>query len=392
MTLDKFLLEKSIHWTYVKLDLGIDLIKEYIDEKDINRRRELTLEFFKILHKRYFLRFSNSHQFLMNLKKFEEDFLYKYLYYRDHLIHSFQIFLLGCYIVERANVESLPIDFFSNMNRFLRTWFLISFYHDIGYMVEKLIDLGIEIQKTYFERIGGIKLSEIKLTISDELDKIFKDYMKILTEGIIIGENNKFILEKNNDIEEQKKIIYNELLENYKMRDHGIMSSLFLYYTIYLDIDSLHDETLKVQYLQELNIACCAIAIHSIEKQRKIYINFMKNPFGCLLILCDNIQEWNRPRLKGLKLYELDLWESLEIEVDTDNKCYKFFFKLYDSFSKEDIEALVKNYFPELERIFLSTFVQGNNFLFSLKKDSFEWKLTAFYDESSRIYQINYSL
>ncbi len=391
MTLDKFLLEKSIHWNYVKLDLGTDLIKKYINEDNINRRRELTLELFKILHERYFLRFSNSRQFLMNLKKFEDDFLYKYLYYRDHLIHSFQIFLLGCYIVERANVESLPIDFFSNMNRFLRTWFLISFYHDIGYMVEKLIDLGIEIQRTYFERIGGIKLSEIRLTISDELDKIFKDYMKILTEGIIIGENNKFILKQNNDREEQKKIIYNELLENYKMRDHGIMSSLFLHYTIYLDIDSLDNEILKVQYLQELNIACCAIAIHSIEKQRKINVNFLKNPFGCLLILCDNIQEWNRPRLKGLKLYESDFWESLEIEVDTDNKCYKFLFKLDNSFSNEDIEASLKHYFPELERIFLSTFVQGNNFLFSLKKDSFEWKLTAFYDESSRIYKINYS-
>ena len=66
MTLDKFLLEKSIQWSYIKLDLDQELVQEYISEENINRKRELTLEFFKILHNRYFLRFSNSYQFIAN--------------------------------------------------------------------------------------------------------------------------------------------------------------------------------------------------------------------------------------------------------------------------------------------------------------------------------------
>lgn len=391
MTLDNFLLEKSKNWTYIKLNLDSSLIDEYIKEIDISKKREFTLKFYKILHEKYFLRFSNSYQFLENLKRFEEDFLYKYLYYRDHLIHSFQIFLLGCYIAERSSIESFGFKIFTNMDRFLRTWFLISFYHDIGYMAEKLIILGKQIQNTYFDRVGGIKLSDINIEITEDLEAIFKNYLKILTDGIIIGEKEKFLSNKDNIQEEQRNIIYNELYENYKKRDHGIISSLFLYYTIYLDIDSLDDEQIKAQYLQELDIACCAIAIHSIEKQRKLYLNFKKNHFGCLLILCDNIQEWNRPRLKNLKLKDSDFWVSLDIEIDVDNKLFKFLFKLNDLYSIEEVKELLEQIFSELERIFLYTFVEGNNFLFSFKNNSIERSFSANYDFNRRIYKIDYS-
>ena len=394
MTLDNELLEQSKSWTHVQLGLDTSLIDDYITTTGIYRKRELTLKFFDSINKKYFFKFENSNNFLIGLKKFEEDLLYKYLYYRDHFIHLFQVFLLGCYIIESACDGGYPLGKLYDINpeRFIRTWFLISFYHDIGYLAEKLIIIGKEIQKIYFDTISGLNLTEFEIKISKSLDQIFKDYLKIITEGILIGETNKFIFDKKLNSTPKLNIVLNELLEKYKRRDHGIMSALFLYYTFYMDIDFIEKEVIANEYLQDLNIACCAIAIHSLEKSEKIHIDFENNDLGCLLILCDNIQEWNRPRMENLKFFEFDIWESLEITVNPTSKTFFFNFKLNDKYPQEAVIKLLTFLFKELKRIFYTTFIEGPNFTFLFKDTSIEHSLTAKYDDSKKSYIITKTL
>lgn len=378
MTLDKILLEKSKEWTTINLGIESSLIDEYIGTDKFEEKRDLILKIMEDLHKRYLNPFYNCFEFLPNLKKFEEDFLYKYLFYRDHFLHLFQVFLLGCFILEETNKNDFPIDnlFDISPERLIRTWLLISFYHDIGYFVEKLISIGEEIQKLYFNKISGLKLTEFNLTFNTNLENVFKNQIKTLTNGIVNGE--KYILTNTvlNQSEDISLIIQNELESAFINRDHGIISALFLNYTMNLEMP-LIEMHLQRLILQDLSIACLAMSTHSIEKSEKIHLNFENHNLGCLLVLCDNIQEWNRPRQINDLFKELDIWESLDINIDQQNRLIEISFKINDKIERDELKTMFKRIFNDLKRIFTKTLFNGPNFMFKIQgEDTFLFKAT----------------
>ena len=60
--------------------------------------------------------------------------------YRDHFVHSFHVFVLGYHIFKMWKEDGItPLDFTQDdPNRYLKTWFVASIYHDVGYPAEKL--------------------------------------------------------------------------------------------------------------------------------------------------------------------------------------------------------------------------------------------------------------
>ena len=362
MTLDIIILEKCLNWTFLKIGIEKSLIDDYAGASNIKTKRDIVISIIESIQERFFKKFKNSFSLLESLKMSEEDFLFNFINYRDHFLHSLQIFLLGCFLINEANLKDLAIEFLSNKSkdRFIRIWFLISIYHDIGYFSQKLITIGKKINELHFKNISGVNLSEFKLNISEDLDSIFLGYLNDISKGIVNGEEKYFISgETDENLIDQTNVIYNELKNNYDLRNHGIISALFLQYTLNLDIGYIA-EGKKKEFDEDIKIACTAIASHDLEKQEKIHLDFHRNPFASLLILLDNIQEWDRPKDLEDLIKAPELWRTLEINAEK-GKDYVFHFVLNEI---DDFDEKLNIMFDILQRIFSTTIINGYNFEF----------------------------
>jgi len=385
LSLDKNLLKKTESWKFFRIGIEKDLIKDYLNSSNFISKREIIIKIIELLHKKLIGKCQNSLKLFLDLKNFESDFLYNFIYYRDHFSHSFQIFLIGCYLIEVANSNSLPLEFLSGMNkeRFLRTWFLISIYHDIGYFAQKLKDVGKQISRIYFENISGAKLSELELNFSTDLIDVFNDYLEEFSKGIVYGEKVFLSTYKcPNRLEEKRKVILNELKENLQNRNHGIISSLFLFYTLNTDIDFIDPEK-KQDFIEDTKIACTAISCHDFQKQGKIHLDFKKNPFSSLLILIDNIQEWNRPKNLDEIMKTSEKWKNLEINIQ--NNEYEFNFEIING---DDLNQFKEKIFEELERIFHNIILTGPNFSIIFKFDKLKFKISSIFKKIFNRYEI----
>ena len=390
MSIDKDLLENCLSNGLYKLEIPESLFKEYLELENYLEKREIAIKIIKSLFKKYFKKFKKGFELIKALKNFEENLLYKYLlYYRDHFLHSLQIFLLGFYMMRKVNTLGMPIEFLSKRDYegFIRTWLLISVFHDIGYLAQTLMDISDKINTLYFKNISGINLSKLELNFSEKLEDIFKKILEELAEGIIIGEDKYYFSNSKSDIyDNQKDIILNELMESYFERNHGIISSLFSYYTLNLDINYIKKEKRDL-LLKEIKLACAAIATHDLEKIKKIHLDFRDNPFACLLILCDNIQEWNRPYNLKLENSSEDIWKKFELDYLKDKECYCLIFYLLESQEKK-IETIKENLFKEIKRIFKYSIISGPNFSFIIRSNEKEFEIKANFDDKQNFYLI----
>lgn len=386
MTLEKQLFNECFNEKSNFITLADSLKEKYLDldHNNFKEKRDITIEIMEYYHRKYFEKFSNLFNLFEGLKTFEVDFLYKYLnYYRDHFLHSLQVFLLGINIVRLANHNEIPIEFLSKTDReaFFRTWFLISIYHDVGYLAQKLIEFGERIDDFYFRNISGLNISKIELKISEQLNEIFINYLEKISFSVIFGE--KYLEMDDEDLEDiDNDIILNELIESFKERNHGIISALFLYYTAKLDIKYIEQDK-QFKYLKEIDIACSAIATHDLEKKGKLHLDFHKNPFASLLILCDNLQEWNRPFNIEYINESYDIWKSLEIEVDQNKNLFKFILQTNENskIKADEKQKIIKNIMNSIKRIFSYSIISGPNFSFIIKHNENEYKLNVKMEE-----------
>ncbi len=382
MIIIDYLLKELTKDDIIPLNIPKNLINDFIGMTEFTKKVEISIKIIQELNKRYFDNFENCFAFYKDLQNFEGDFLYKLYFYRDHFLHSFQVFILGCYLIKIAKVSDLPFDFLSptNIESFLRIWFLISIYHDIGYTTQKLAQIGNEVNEKYFQNISGVRLSKFSLSFNTYLKGVFKKILDKLSFIILGGEENLYS-EKAKGIDKiQKAVILNEMIDNFENNNHGVISSLFLHYSFNLDVE-LIDISLKEVYLKELAIACAGISTHDLEKYKKIHLNFKKNPFGCLLILCDNLQDWYRP--STFKDQE-EILISFNFNIDQKEKLY--IIKLGAS---DNIDLKVCNkFFDTFERIFSYSIINGPNFLFKISSPNQNFELKIYIKPGNTKYSI----
>lgn len=381
MTIGDDILLECNSSTVIPLGIPTDLVDNFTSTTDFFEKQKCALSIIEFLHTKYFVKFNSLDGLFKALISFETEFLYKYLYYRDHFLHSFQVFLLGCYIVKKSIENDFPIEFLSgrNIESFIRVWFLIAIYHDIGYTVQDLLEIGKKIKDIYFNHISGSSMTNLNIEFSERIDGIFKEILETISYGILYGEEKYLddIFAPNNEF--NNKILLNELIEYYQKRNHGIISSLFLFYSFNLDI-TLLKPILIDEYSKEIKIACAAISTHDIERYKKIHLNLNENPYGCLLILCDNLQDWNRPR--NLKQKE-ENFKKFQIEIDHNEKSFIFILDVIDSAPLEEIS---EKKFSELKRIFNYSITRGLDFEFSIKNSTAKKVMRVIFNEDQGKY------
>lgn len=209
-------------------------------------------------------------------------------YYRDHFFHAIEVCFLGHFLLECKISEEkgflwqkvMQLTGLASKNEVLKIWYLAALLHDIGYAIE--IFNGTEKVFRFFE-------------FSDKIKDFVKD-MGIMLKKLSDSLDNTFGYTK----------------EDNPGKDHGILAAEHLKELKNKIRDSKED-------LDKYDFAFKAIAYHN---HRKMNVSFKKDPFAFLLILCDTIQEWNRPHLNYSNAPEILLSKLLPKSGDGLNQNY----------------------------------------------------------------------
>jgi len=246
--------------------------------------------------------------------------------YRDHFIHSFNVFLLGYYIINRLNETHHNKDFFKAREpNFNLTWMLTSTFHDVAYPIQETEFWLNEL----FEKFLGVN-PKFSLNITQIVPMVYVDFIRLIScwhrqpiQGPLQGDK----------LMSMDWTFYNEIGSKLIEKEHGVVGALMLSHRMAIREGFLEEpiDSTKARnpwdFLYLHLPACHAISLHHLQS---IPVSFSKHPFAFMLILCDELQDWGRPSnrrdrdiisLKNVKITETDPPEILfEIEASEYRK------------------------------------------------------------------------
>ncbi len=229
-------------------------------------------------------------------------------FYRDHLNHVIQVCLLGWFLFE-TKIGSSSQYFWQIISQkmdnagkttIIRQWFIASLLHDVGYVVD--VGKGWASLLSMFENPSFLEMRK------DVLQAIQKLRIKASSQA---GWNFK------KDDEPEK--------------DHGVASAIHTKEMI---------ETLsKIRPVSDFNEAVLAMAHHNHWHSQ---ITFSLEPLTVWLVMCDEVQEWDRPWLStdkaGLALTAAVLYPSSEFQRGHED-IDKVFVNIKTSWSNDGIRS-----------------------------------------------------
>ena len=189
-------------------------------------------------------------------------------YYRDHLFHAIEVCFLGHLLLDLEYVKGKPlVALFQHLLRLnssrevLRAWYVAALLHDIGYGID-VLNSAADMMK-FFE--GSDSLSELAADVRKRIED--------LSESLA-----KFFPPADAPIPPRAEA---------PIPDHGMVAAEHLQRLVNRVVD---DQEAARVYKYSIE----AIAAHNVHNRD---VSFRKQPLAFLLILCDTIQEWNRPHL-----------------------------------------------------------------------------------------------
>lgn len=245
--------------------------------------------------------------------------------HRDHYSHSAYVFSLGLAIYANDSIFRREFNnFYSLKNRdsftFLRLWGLVALFHDTGYPFQ----LAHEQIKNYLEElwlrkdndgnpidINGKSLTKdeikaiksclpyvsfgnmdsflkIDADVSKKLkeqlqtERVFSDINELLAYGVAIRENYDF-----NDLVKKLK---KRVVEQPDFMDHGYFSAVILLKRLLEN----QEFRLDTQVLDVLTAILLHNNLNKYDIENAHGISIKEHPLAYLLILCDELQAWDR--------------------------------------------------------------------------------------------------
>lgn len=325
------------------------------------------------------------------LKNYEENAAVLIDRQRDHYIHSVNVFILGmCIYAKNTNYRNAfestvmdkneyPYSYYTKHEEFYYRWGLASLFHDVGYPVEivgrqinKFIDFATDVdgsEKTVNVQLSFEKFDELnritEVTSKREFTKCYFDkyedsiYIDTLKPVDLLA--HKLHTALGVDLKTMKFMLddFVNVMARFGFIDHGYYSSIIVLKWYGFLIQSAH---YKPEYFfWPVLDSASAILLHNCYKNMMMKKPFelgplspSTHPIAFLLILCDELQEWNREAYGILdKLRALAAKAKIEI---TDSKLAVTYITMGGSlpqdFSREkkkllyrllDLDALLEN-------------------------------------------------
>lgn len=261
-----------------------------------------------------------------------ESVLYNEKFYRDHIHHVIQVWgigigLLFCKTDDKVNIK-LPEDLSVSDDKFHNQgfseydkpitkisttelwamWTIIALCHDLGYPLEKSSKINQKVKKIV-NHFGCLSFNELNFKF-DLLNSFLIDkFLKIISSKPVDSPPKINIKSEAQDkkakptyhTEVQQKYLdkFSKSLEDYK---HGMFSGLLIFKKLvyFLETDFApdantisHEDRRQFIIRREILRAICG---HTCPKVYHLKLNTL----SFLLILCDEIQEWSRPRFEDV--------------------------------------------------------------------------------------------
>lgn len=329
---------------------------------------------------------------LKSWEEYEEVIFHTQEKYREHFIHQFQDFLLGCLFLDKLWQQQLSQ---LQGKRFFRRWVFASLFHDVGYPAETLSLMKNYLSKYYFNKIPNFGIEDIKMKMFDpneeNLPRLINNIalIHLFSENISLeGAHNHDHTKYSLPLKEIENLLWDELNQTL---DHGVAGAIFFLKTALVDLREIvadpntsHLSTVATEYepynhiIDDIFISAAAIAGHNLRSYTYpgYTIDFSSRPIGSLLVLCDDLQEWDRRKrkidrnnpasvaerswtknsiyLKEIKsIYETNSSEEKSITNEKLIITYAFRKKTPNTISTSDKQLIVNNFFNSLKTLFI---------------------------------------
>lgn len=296
-------------------------------------------------------------------------------YYRDHVMHVFRVWFLGIHQLLKNDciyLKKVIIEKGCNVTSYekLSVWTLIALTHDLGYPLEKSIQI-IERTKSMMKSFVNNPMINMDVAFSGIQDSMNDYVLRFVSSKMWEIDTDKRVTiedtsERRNAEEEYLAGLDNDKRVNYlnskrfvarlqpkyyfkfqkslEKNQHGILSALIIYKTLLYFLESdysinedyMFDREDTRQYYIRREILR-AIASHTCAD---IYQNDILR-FSFLLILCDDAQDWGRKGIKELYIPKDHEYNFESIKLELNNEPYSCTFSDEHSVSDEDALRIV---------------------------------------------------
>lgn len=287
-------------------------------------------------------------------------------HYRDHVDHVLQVWAIGISLISHNNLlmndkyELTKTNFHFQIteetehddNKFEKItqselwsmWTIIALCHDLGYPIEKTAKINIQAKKI-ISHFGNMNFSELNYSFDIFNTFLVDKFLNVISSKAVFSESG----DMHTIIQTKYRDKFSKSLEDYK---HGIFSSLLLYknLTFFLETDyfvsksHLEKEDIRQFFIRKEILR--SIASHTCPKVYHINLNTL----SFLLIICDELQEWNRPNFNEFRFKtegKEPKVELKEFEMSNQQKIHIQFIYGF-KFSDVDVKYLVKNRFKNI--------------------------------------------
>ena len=271
---------------------------------DIERAREAAQELFVALSNAFGE--VNLAPLFCKVADYERNLFSLIPLYRDHSVHSIRVFLTGAYIMNRMAYKT-PTLFDKVFHRnemdysMLFKWFLTSIFHDIGIPIEKFVDQNNALER-FYQQYPGFDFERARLNPKHSwLISLSEFSEKIAPEPKI----------------------RDRLLRNIDKKEHGIIGAITLLHLAgqgILDMEHIPPDYYELYIEPYVMPAARAIALHNDSDTE---ILFEEDPMCFLLILCDEIQEWERSIVAGRMIVGSGIFADTYIGVEAEKQRLK---------------------------------------------------------------------
>jgi len=315
--------------------------------------------------------------------------------YRSHYIHSVYNYLMGFFLFQeeylgKEFLNCLNLDYFDGHYRekpmydayvvprtderkeFQRRWALTAFFHDVAYLPEVNLTVMEEEGKrlTGIDKPFSLEINDMQSFLNIHLMSKIKAGVKMsFAPGYLFREDSLEILACRlvNRLDRfSKDLIYQSLkariIDTLKKGrfDHGLIGAVFLLQQFYSLIHSffIDDEKTGIPHMQKFSInrniirftdAMTAVSLHNIKKfetgifkkELKVKIRNHKLPLLFLLVLCDELQSWDRelsPSPDPNPLSIVRHWRNDRPDKSMFIEHYNSFYREYASVKREEKE------------------------------------------------------
>ena len=291
---------------------------------------------------------------------------------RDHYSHSVYVFALGLAIYAHDSTFRKAFwDFYGceNSYYFLKYWGLVSLFHDIGYPFE----LAHAQIKTYCEEIWGkddrnlfVSYGNLNKFISIESD-ICEQLRKMLSyENSFATINNLLSYGLNTRLGYERDAVAHKLEDRVvcqkNFMDHAYFSAVLLVKKLF----SVVDFQMTMPYLDVLTAILLHNSFNKYEAPGRHPISVSEHPLAYLLILCDELQSWDRLAYGKISKRDPIAWD-IRIDIAEKNIKIKYIFdsfinREYDEENGKSKIIYNKNYLEMLEGGFVAK-ILGTDYL-----------------------------